>query len=177
MYASRSGVRIMAPKQRITTFSKSTQSMATYLQGIKAIADELSIIDHPLDNTDLVIHTLNGLSSDYKEIFAALYSRETPINYAELHEKLMDFESILHRDINNEPLVATANAAMRNRGQPHYRSPHHDQQLSSPPHSKLVFQYYEEPGHSAKKCYKIHGYPRKYAPKPSVNMAQHHPPT
>ncbi|XP_019423089.1 PREDICTED: uncharacterized protein LOC109332565 [Lupinus angustifolius] len=141
MYASRSRVRIMALKQRITTFNKGTQPMVAYLQGIKAIVDELSIIEHPLDNIDLVIHTLNGLSSDY-------------------------FESILHRDINNEPLVATANAALRNRGQPRYRSPHHDQQLSSPPHSKLLCQYCEKPGHNAKKCYKIHGYPMKSAPRP-----------
>jgi len=28
--------------------------MAAYLQGIKAIADELSIIDHPLDETILL---------------------------------------------------------------------------------------------------------------------------
>ncbi|XP_019451734.1 PREDICTED: uncharacterized protein LOC109353826 [Lupinus angustifolius] len=72
MYASRSRIRIMALKQCITTFNKGTQPMAAYLQGIKAIVDELSIIDHPLDNTDLVIHTLNGLSSDYKEISTAL---------------------------------------------------------------------------------------------------------
>ena len=57
MYAGKSRIRIMALKQRISTFGKGTQSMATYLQGIKAIADELSIIDNPLDSTNLVIHT------------------------------------------------------------------------------------------------------------------------
>ncbi|XP_019459910.1 PREDICTED: uncharacterized protein LOC109359668 [Lupinus angustifolius] len=72
MYASRSRVRIMTLKQKITT---STQPMAAYLQGVKAIADELAIIDNPLDSTDLVIHTLNGLSTFYKEISAALCSR------------------------------------------------------------------------------------------------------
>ncbi|CAL0317052.1 unnamed protein product [Lupinus luteus] len=175
MYASRSRACIMALKQCITTFNKGTQPMAANLQGIKAIADELSIIDHPLDNTDLVIHTLNGLGSEYREISAALYSRESPISYVELHEKLMDFESILHRDNNTEPLVATANTALRNRGQPRYRSPHHEQQVSSIPNSKLVCQYCEKPGHIVKKCYKINGYPRKYGSRPSVNMAQHHP--
>lgn len=72
MYAGRSRVRVVALKQRISTFTKGTQSMATFLRGIKAISDEFSIIDNPLDNTDLVIHTLNGLSSEYKEISAAL---------------------------------------------------------------------------------------------------------
>ncbi|XP_019420737.1 PREDICTED: uncharacterized protein LOC109330925 [Lupinus angustifolius] len=99
----------------VTHFAKVHNS---YLQVVKAIANELSIINHPLDNIDLVIHTLNGLSSDYKEISATLCSRETPISYSELHEKVMDFESILHRDTNIDPLVATTNAALRNRSQP-----------------------------------------------------------
>ncbi|XP_019459984.1 PREDICTED: uncharacterized protein LOC109359746 [Lupinus angustifolius] len=118
MYVSRSRVRIMALKQHITTFRKGTQPMATYLQGIKAIVDKLSIIDRSLDNTDMVIHTLNGLSNDYKEIYAALCSMETPISYVELHEKHMDFESILSRETNysTEPLVVIANATLHNKG-------------------------------------------------------------
>jgi hypothetical protein len=119
MYAGRSRVRVMALKQRISTFAKGTQSMAVFLQGIKAISDELSIIDNPLDNTDLVIHTLNGLGSEYKEISAALRSRETPIEFAELHEKLMDFETLMQRDNSSfqEPTVVTANTANRSKGQ------------------------------------------------------------
>ena len=118
MYASRSRVRIMALKQRISNFTKGNQSMATYLQGIKAISDELSIIDHPLDDTDLVIHTLNGLPVEYREISAGLRSRESPIAFAELHEKLMDFETIHHHaDQQAADVVATANAVTRNKGQ------------------------------------------------------------
>jgi len=71
--------------------------MATYLQGIKAISDELSIIDHLLDETDLVIHTLNGLLVEYREISVGLRSKESHIAFAELYEKLMDFETIHHR--------------------------------------------------------------------------------
>jgi len=83
----------MALKQRISTFGKGTQSMAAYLQGIKAIADELSIIDNPLYSTDLVIHTLNGLTAEYRDIAAVLQRRESPIEFGELHEKLMDFNA------------------------------------------------------------------------------------
>ncbi|KAF1863682.1 hypothetical protein Lal_00030761 [Lupinus albus] len=121
MYASRSRVRIMALKQKITTFHKGSQSMATYLQGIKAIADELSIIDHPLDSTDLVIHTLNGLGAEYKDISAALCTRESPICYPELHEKLMDFETMITRENTHQsdPVIATANTATRRKDQQH----------------------------------------------------------
>ncbi|GAU24672.1 hypothetical protein TSUD_322800 [Trifolium subterraneum] len=114
MYVGRSRVRIMALKQRISNFTKGNYPMATYLQGIKAISDKLSIIDHPLDETDLVIHTLNGLIVEYREISAALRSRESPIAFVELHEKLMDFETIHHRaDQHVVDVVATANVVAR----------------------------------------------------------------
>lgn len=54
-------------------------------------------------------------------IAVALRSRESPIEFAELHEKLMDFDRLLHRE---EPtmsysLVVTPNAATRSCGQQH----------------------------------------------------------
>ncbi|GAU19513.1 hypothetical protein TSUD_77570 [Trifolium subterraneum] len=75
----------------------------------------------PLDETDLVIHTLNGLTVEYREISAALRSRESPVIFAELHEKLMDFETIHHQAdpsaVNN--VIATANVVTRNRSYQH----------------------------------------------------------
>ncbi|XP_019430337.1 PREDICTED: uncharacterized protein LOC109337753 [Lupinus angustifolius] len=121
---------------------------------------------HPVDNIDLVIHTLNGLSTDYKEIFVALYSRETPTSYAELQ---------LCHNTNSDSMVATTNASLSNRGQPQYRSHPHEQIVAPTTNSKLICQYYERPGHNAKKCYKIHCYPRKSRLRPLVNMAHHQP--
>jgi histone deacetylase 1/2 len=173
MYAGRSHVRIMALKQRISTFTKGNQSMATYLQGIKAISDELSIIDHPLDDTDLVIHTLNGLTVEYREISAALRSRESPIAFAELHEKLMDFETIHHRADQHVDVVATANAVTRNKGQ-QYRNNNNRNTSPIPPNSdnRPVCQFCDKPGHSAKVCYKIRGFPKRYGTKATANIAQ-----
>ncbi|XP_019430615.1 PREDICTED: uncharacterized protein LOC109337962 [Lupinus angustifolius] len=96
MYASRSRVRVMALNKCITTFTKSNQTMATYLQGIKAIADELSIINHPL----------------------TIRIWETLVTYADLHKKLVDFETLLSRDQINpaDPLLATTNLVHRYRG-------------------------------------------------------------
>ncbi|MCI06736.1 hypothetical protein A2U01_0027796, partial [Trifolium medium] len=175
MYAGRSRVRIMALKQRISNFRKGNQSMATYLQGIKAISDELSIIDHPLDETDLVIHTLNGLSVEYREISAALRSRESPVIFAELHEKLMDFETIHHQAdppaIDN--VVATANAVTRNRS---YQHKNNSNRSMSPTQqngeNKVVCQFCDKDGHTAKICYRIKGFPRRNGPKPTANFAQ-----
>ncbi|GAU36347.1 hypothetical protein TSUD_321860 [Trifolium subterraneum] len=151
-----------------------TQSMAIFLQGIKAISDELSIIDNPLDNTDLVIHTLNGLSSEYKEISAALRSRETPIEFAELHEKLMDFETLMQRDNSSpqEPTVVTANTANRSKSQYQAKGPNRNQSTGGQNSDRgVVCQYCEKPGHSAKICYKIKGYPNRNQMRRSANVA------
>jgi hypothetical protein len=176
MYAGRSRVRVMARKQRISTFAKGTQSMSVYLQGIKVISDELSIIDNPLDNTDLVIHTLNGLGNEYKEISAALRSRETPIEFAELHEKLMDFETLMRRDspTTSEPTVVTANAVTHSKNQNFSRGPNRKQPTGGQNYEKRVIcQYCEKPGHSAKVCYKIKGYPNRSQVRPTANVAAH----
>jgi len=131
-----------------------------------------------LDNTDLVIHTLNGLSSEYKEISAALRSRETPIEFAELHEKLMDFETLMHRDSpsHQEPTVVTANTTHRSKGQYHAKGPNRNQSVGGQNSDhKVVYQYCEKPGHTAKICYKIKGYPSRNQVRPTANVAAYQP--
>ena len=49
--------------------------MAEYLQLIKAISDELAIIDAPFSEDDIIIHALNGLGPEFKEIAAAVRAR------------------------------------------------------------------------------------------------------
>jgi predicted protein tyrosine phosphatase len=149
--------------------------MAAYLQGIKAISDELSIIDHPLDETDLVIHTLNGLSVEYREISAALRSRESPVIFAELHEKLMDFETIHHQAdppaVDN--VIATANVVTRNKS---FQHKNNNNRSTSPTlqngESKVVCQFCDKPNHTAKVCYRIRGFPKRNGSKPTANFAQ-----
>jgi hypothetical protein len=158
MYAGKSRIRIMALKQRISTFGKGTQSMAAYLQGIKAIADELSIIDNPLDSTDLVIHTLNGLTTEYREIAAALRSRESPIAFAELHEKLMDFDMLLHREepAISDPPVVTANAVSRSHGNQHqsrYNGNRTSHTSADTNEALVICQYCNKPNHIARNCF------------------------
>lgn len=48
--------------------------MAEYLQLIKAISDELAIIDIALAPDDIIIHALNGLF-EFKEIAAVVRAR------------------------------------------------------------------------------------------------------
>jgi hypothetical protein len=118
MFASKTRARIMHLKERLTRFNKGASPITEYLTNVKAIADELAIINSPLDDIDLVIHTLNGLGTEYREITTAIRARENPISFENLHDLLTDFETNLKRDEvsgDNASLssIATANAAFK----------------------------------------------------------------
>lgn len=118
MFTSKTRARIMHLKERLSRSTKGSKSISEYLHGIKALSDELAIINSPLDDVDLVIHTLNGLGNEYREVTAAIRTRENPIGFDDLHDLLSDFENylrgmrlckklpllllqILHREVNS----------------------------------------------------------------------------
>ncbi|CAI0430066.1 unnamed protein product, partial [Linum tenue] len=62
MFANRFRSRLM--------MQKNDQSVATNLQKIKNLAAELSLVQCPVPEEDLVIHVLRGLGPEYKEFFS-----------------------------------------------------------------------------------------------------------
>ena len=98
--------------------------MTDYLHVIKSLANELAIINALLDNKDLIIHTLNGLGAEYKEVSTTLRTREKSFDFEELHDLLSNFESYLKRDdINNDTsFVATAHATHKGKQPYHEKS-------------------------------------------------------
>lgn len=176
-FASKTRTRIMQLKERLTRYNKGSKSVTEYLHGIKALSDELAVINSPLDDIDLVIHSLNGLGPEYKEISAALRARENPIGFEELHDLLQDYETHLTRD-DVTPPVTSAHAAYKGkpnfskRGYPPNKSNYSSNNNQSPQSSKAVTcQYCDKPNHTAKVCYKLHGYPSGY---PNRRPAAHH---
>lgn len=94
-YASKSRTRVLSLQERLTTITKGELTMAAYLQQIKLIADELSIIRGPLNATDMIINVLDGPGFEFKEIATAIRTRDSDIFFAELHQKLVDYEVYL----------------------------------------------------------------------------------
>lgn len=68
------------------------------MQNIKGIVDDLTLIGHPLSDSEIVAHTLNGLGNDYKELCTAIRTRETAMTFEELHDKLLDHETFINRE-------------------------------------------------------------------------------
>lgn len=169
MFASKTRARVMHLKERLTRFKMGSKSISEYLQGIKALSDELAIINSPLDDVDLVIHTLNGLGTEYREVTAALRIRENPIGFDDLHDLLSDFESYLKRDeiVQETPLIATANSA--HKGKQFYNKTRPTPRPTSPGSTarRVVCQFCDKPNHTAKVCYKLHGHPSRRNQPPS----------
>ena len=48
---------------------------------------------------DLIIHDLNGLGPNFKDIATAVHALDSPISFEELHDKLVEHETFLKRRI------------------------------------------------------------------------------
>ena len=89
---------------------------------MRSIADELALVQSPINEEDLLVHILNQLGDEYNSITAALKVREQPISYPELFDKLVDFERSLKEVESVAPQIVTANASQRQPGRSQFRS-------------------------------------------------------
>ncbi|KAK9074377.1 hypothetical protein SSX86_006975 [Deinandra increscens subsp. villosa] len=123
-FANESRSRIVSLKTRLTTNSKGNRSITTYLNEMRKIADELALVQSPISDEDLMVYILSHLGDEYSAVTAALKVRDSPITYADLFEKLVDFERSLPTPEPVLPVPTTANVAQRfqNRNQS-YRPP------------------------------------------------------
>jgi hypothetical protein len=86
----------------------------------------------------------------------------------------MDFETLMMRDssTSHDSTVVTANAATHSKNQNFSRGPNRKQSAGGQKYEqRVICQYCEKPGHSAKVCYKIKGYPNRNQPRPAANVA------
>jgi hypothetical protein len=138
MYASKSRTRAMQLKEELTLIQRGNRSIHAYLQAVKALADEIALIDHPIFDDDITLYILNGLGADFREIAAPIRARETSLTFEELHDILVGHDSYLRRlESSTQQLVASTNYS------------HHRQQ-----HSGFYGESYP------KGSYKINGHTR-----------------
>ncbi|GFS40217.1 hypothetical protein Acr_00g0067230 [Actinidia rufa] len=65
LYASQSRTRAMQLKKELTLIQRGNRSITDYIHAVKALADELAIIDHSISDDDLTLYVLNGLGPDF----------------------------------------------------------------------------------------------------------------
>ena len=87
-----------------------TRSITEYLHAVKALADEIAIIDHPISDDDLTLYVLNGLGPNFLEIVAPIRARESSLAFEELHDLLVGHDAYLRRlEAKTQQLVVSAN--------------------------------------------------------------------
>jgi len=114
VYANRSHTRIMSLKERLSSIIKGDSNVCDYLRSIRSIADDLALIGHFVNDLDLVIVVLNVLGPAYREFCASIHTRDTPLLFDELFDKLVDYEIFLQREERQQSsFLVTANHVSR----------------------------------------------------------------
>ena len=117
LYASRSRTSTMQLKEELTLIQCGNKSISDFLHVVKALADEIAIIDHPIFYDDLTLYVLNELGHDFHEIAVPIRAREKSLVFEELHDLLAGHESYLqHMEVATQQMVMTTNFI--NKGQP-----------------------------------------------------------
>ena len=117
MYASRSHTRAMQLKKELTLIQRGNRSVPNYLHVVKALANEIVLIDHPISDDDLTLYVINGLGPNFREIAAPIQAREKSLVFEELHDLLVGHESYLRRmEATTQQLVASANFSSKRNG-------------------------------------------------------------
>ena len=154
LYSNPSCSRVFSLRERLARPRRGSQSVADYLNSLRSTADELSLIDVPITDDDIVVHIANGVGAEFKEIIAGVRTRETAISFDELYDKLVDFEATLKRADPMSISPVTANATQQqynkhganhkqgNRGSPmpHQNGQFNNGQFSSQPHNASNYQ-------------------------------------
>ncbi|KAI3451375.1 hypothetical protein Pfo_008040 [Paulownia fortunei] len=73
----------------------STYAKPSRMQRPKVIADELAMINHPIDSDDITLKILGGLDDKYNDFRSTMHVCENPVTFDELHEKLINFDAHL----------------------------------------------------------------------------------
>ena len=71
--------------------TKGSKSVTTFLQSIKAKADELALLGAPIGAEDLIDKILYGFGDEYKQLTRVVQAKYTPISFEELHKKIAQF--------------------------------------------------------------------------------------
>ena len=83
-------------KRMLTNIQKAdTQTMDAYLHYIKTIADNLTSVNSPVSQTNLVHYTLMGLGCDYEKLVTTLTHLALQLTFSDLCPRLLLHEQCL----------------------------------------------------------------------------------
>ncbi|XP_012854394.1 PREDICTED: uncharacterized protein LOC105973899 [Erythranthe guttata] len=108
-FANRSNTRMLSIMSSLMTNKKEGKTVAAYMSRVKNLVDDLALIGHPLNDSQVMSYALNGLGDEFKELTAAVRVRDTPLSFEDLYDKLLDEELIRNNgELKDEEVQITA---------------------------------------------------------------------
>ncbi|KAJ9694017.1 hypothetical protein PVL29_009812 [Vitis rotundifolia] len=71
-FANQSQTIMLSLRNILMKTTKGSQSIVEYMQTVKIITDNLALMGYPLIEDEIILHVLNWLGNDFKEISAAI---------------------------------------------------------------------------------------------------------
>lgn len=87
--------RVFQLKKDLSKIQLGSRSAVEFLQQIKAKVDELAVIDRRLSYDDVTFYLLEELGPNYRELASFIQTRDSPISFSELHDKVIVQETYL----------------------------------------------------------------------------------
>lgn len=109
--------QVLNLKGELHKIRKNSMKMKDYLNKLKTLSDQLSLVGAPVSLADLVMHTLHGLDAEYNAAVFTL-NRQSNISWVEVQSELLSFESRLEQQqqMNNLSIQPSANFIQRDDG-------------------------------------------------------------
>ncbi|XP_019162228.1 PREDICTED: uncharacterized protein LOC109158791 [Ipomoea nil] len=118
-YASVSRGRIISLKAKVKRNPRGSRSITTYLNDMRAIADDLALAQCPVFDEDLIVYVLTQLGEDYSSITSAILVREKHLSFGELADVLTNHErQLTDTDALRQSFFTTANVTQRTSSPP-----------------------------------------------------------
>ncbi|KAI3461674.1 hypothetical protein Pfo_018337 [Paulownia fortunei] len=115
LYANHSRSCVLFLKDKLSLTTRGDKSVTEFLQTLKRLVNQLALVGTPLDEDDLILHCLNGIRCEFKEISGVVAAREQPIFFEDLHDKLVEYKDYLKSESKYEmTFPVTANYSHKN---------------------------------------------------------------
>lgn len=71
-FANKSTTRVLSLREKLSTARRENKIIFDYPQFVKTVADDLALCGSPISDVNLVIHVINGVGSEFRDIAAAV---------------------------------------------------------------------------------------------------------
>ncbi|KAF5447219.1 hypothetical protein F2P56_032787, partial [Juglans regia] len=86
--------RISLIKRKLQSLQQGFMPCQNFLDEVKSLADELSAIGKPIDDSDLILSVLNGLNSSFHSFVTTymLLAKEKSMSFSDFHAELLNYD-------------------------------------------------------------------------------------